>query len=50
VGKTVTVRQFGERFDCYIELNLERQENRAPFVLQPFALFVSFVARSVFDF
>ncbi len=32
VGKTVTVRQFGERFDCYIELNLERQENRAPFV------------------
>lgn len=32
VGKTVAVRRFGARFDCFIELNLERAGDRAPFV------------------
>ena len=31
VGKTVAVRRFGERFDCFIELNLEQNSDREPF-------------------
>ena len=31
VGKTIAVRNFAERFDCFIELNLESSGDRAPF-------------------
>lgn len=31
VGKTIAVRNFAERFDCFIELNLESAGERAPF-------------------
>ena len=31
VGKTVAVRRFAERFDCFIELNLEQSADREPF-------------------
>ncbi len=31
VGKTVAVRRFAERFDCFIELNLEHAAEREPF-------------------
>lgn len=31
VGKTVAVRRFAARFDCFIELNLEQAADREPF-------------------
>lgn len=31
VGKTFAIRRFAQRFDCFIELNLEHAGDRAPF-------------------
>ena len=31
VGKTSLVREFGKEFKCYVELNLERENNKALF-------------------